>query len=133
MLEGIVRYFDLQSEHRAAPSRADKAGRTANYSDVPPKPDHAPVLPQYGAVTLGVLADPLLRNYIESGNFNIDLGSFAGRTVFATQFKDPNLPRRVRPDETGIYRVRGRKDLPCKDARTEEHRHVRAIRRRPAG
>jgi hypothetical protein len=77
MTNEIVRYFDLQSERRAvAPKRAAK-GAAAE----PPK--YAPVLPQYGAVALGVLADPLLRSYIEKGTFALDLSSIAGRTVFA--------------------------------------------------
>jgi hypothetical protein len=41
------------------------------------------VLPQYGAVALGVLADPLLRSYIKTNEFGLDVSSAAGRTAFA--------------------------------------------------
>jgi hypothetical protein len=40
-------------------------------------------LPQYGAVALGVLVDPLLRNYIALDKFNFDFGGLPGRTGFA--------------------------------------------------
>jgi hypothetical protein len=72
MLNEIVNYFDLQSDR----SFAAASGTAA-------PPEHAPVLPQYGAVSLGVSVDPLLRNYISSGAFNFDFGSLLGRTGFA--------------------------------------------------
>jgi hypothetical protein len=78
MVNEIVRYFDLQSERRAVPPKRAAKGAAAE-----PTPKHAPVLPQYGAVALGVLADPLLRNYIENHTFAFDLSSIAGRTAFA--------------------------------------------------
>jgi hypothetical protein len=87
MVNAIVRYFDLQSERRAvAPKRAAK-GAAAE-----PAPKHAAVLPQYGAVALGVLADPLLRNYIETHQFALDFAGVAGRTGFALLMAIALLP-----------------------------------------
>ena len=74
MLKEVIRYFDLQSERRSVTPR-----RAAGKTDA----KHAPVLPQYGAVALGVLADPLLRSYIDSQAFNFDFGSLLARSGFA--------------------------------------------------
>jgi len=73
MLNEVIRYFDLQSERRSLLPRGQAAG------DSP----HAPVFPQYGALTLGVLVDPFLRKYIASGVFDFDFAFFVGRTSFA--------------------------------------------------
>jgi hypothetical protein len=83
MLDEVVRYFDLQSRQR--PPRQARAAASADRAHAPEiaKRAHAPVLPQYVAVALGVLADPLLRNYIASDAFKFDLTGFPGRTVFA--------------------------------------------------
>ncbi len=72
MLNEIIGYFDLQSERRSATPR-----RAAGKTDA----KHAPVLPQYGAVALGVLADPLLN--IEKQTLNFDFAGLPGRTAFA--------------------------------------------------
>ena len=74
MLNEIVSYFDLQSERRSVTPR-----RAAGKTDA----KHEPVLPQYGAVALGVLADPLLRSYIDSQIFNFDFWSLLARSGFA--------------------------------------------------
>jgi len=81
MLNEIVRYFDLQSPPRPSTPKgvaAEPAKRAAK-----PSAEHASVLPQYGAVALGVLVDPLLRGYITSGIFNFDFAGVLGRTAFA--------------------------------------------------
>jgi hypothetical protein len=57
-----------------------------------PGTEHAAVLPQYGAVSLGVLADPLLRNYIETGNFALDISGIAAGTGFALLMAIAILP-----------------------------------------
>ncbi|MFB6414944.1 MULTISPECIES: hypothetical protein [Bradyrhizobium] len=73
MLNNIIAYFDLQSEKRAR-------GPTGFSDD---GSGHAPVLPQYFALTLGVLVDPLLRNYIASGAFNVSFQTLGARSIFA--------------------------------------------------
>jgi len=81
MLNDIVRYFDLQSQPHPSTAKgvaAEPAKRAAK-----PKAKHASVLPQYGAVALGVLVDPLLRNYIASDTFKFDFTALPGRTGFA--------------------------------------------------
>ena len=82
MLNDIVRYFDLQSPQRSVtPKGVTAAPRTKHAAE--PSAKHASVLPQYGAVALGVLVDPLLRNYIALDKFNFDFGGLPGRTGFA--------------------------------------------------
>jgi hypothetical protein len=84
MLNEIVRYFDLQADSRlTAPGRKAAAGGAGK---------HAAVLPQYGAVTLGVLADPVLRQYIETKSFAIDLSTVAAGTAFALLMAIAILP-----------------------------------------
>jgi hypothetical protein len=82
MLNDIVRYFDLQSPRRPSPGGADRTARTRNFT-AGPRAQHAPVLPQYGAVAAGVLVDPLLRSFIDSETFNFDFWSFLARAGFA--------------------------------------------------
>jgi len=43
---------------------------------------HAPVLPQYLAVALGVVVEPLLRHYVATNSWDVEWASLAGRTVF---------------------------------------------------
>jgi len=79
MLDEVIRYFDLQSEQRPTLPAGGATATAAPSADG----DHALVLPQYGAVALGVLVDPLLRGYITSGIFNFDFAGVLGRTAFA--------------------------------------------------
>jgi hypothetical protein len=79
MLDEVVRYFDLQSGKR--PPRQARGATSTSAANADRA--HAPVLPQYGAVALGVLADPLLRNYIATDAFKFDFTGFPGRTLFA--------------------------------------------------
>ena len=74
MLKEAVRYFDLHSEQRSVTRKGAAAA---------PLAEHASVLPRYGAVALGVLVDPLLRNYVAAGAFNFDFAGIGGRTAFA--------------------------------------------------
>jgi hypothetical protein len=87
----IVRYFDLRS-----PAGTVRPGRgpavSAAKRAAAPSAEHAAVLPQYGAVTLGVLADPLLRNYIETQSFTLDFAGIAARTGFALLMAIALLP-----------------------------------------
>ena len=82
MLNDIVRYFDLQSPQRSVTPKGVTAAKSAKRA-AEPSAKHASVLPQYGAVALGVLVDPLLRGYITSGIFNFDFAGVLGRTAFA--------------------------------------------------
>jgi hypothetical protein len=87
MINEIVRYFDLQS---AVGSIVPKGA--AKRAAAEPAAKHAAVLPQYGAVALGVLADPLLRNYIENQTFALDFAGIAGQTGFALLMAIALLP-----------------------------------------
>lgn len=71
MLNTILRYFDLQSNQRTGVATGHSARKK-----------HAPVLPQYIAVAAGVVAEPLLRAYIQTGVFSTDWSSLAGRIIF---------------------------------------------------
>jgi hypothetical protein len=73
MLEGVARYFDLQSQQRWKMQTEAVGGQQ----------QHAPVLPQYGALSLGVLVEPFLNNYVASGTFGFDLSGVALRGIFA--------------------------------------------------
>lgn len=82
MLNEIVRYFDLQSQQRSVTPKGVSAAKSARRA-AQPSAKHASILPQYGAVALGVLVDPLLRNYIASDTFKFDFTALPGRTGFA--------------------------------------------------
>jgi hypothetical protein len=71
MLNPIVRYFDLQSAQRTATPAGHKAASKA-----------APVLPQYLAVSAGVIIEPFLRRYIDKGSWEVDVETFLGRALF---------------------------------------------------
>ena len=88
MIDGIINYFDLQSTVGSVLPTKGAAKRVAAETAA----KHAAVLPQYGAVALGVLADPLLRNYIETQHFALDLAGIAGRTGFALLMAIALLP-----------------------------------------
>lgn len=70
MLNSIIRYFDLQSESRDVAPKGDK------------KPPHAAVFPQYLAVAVGVIIEPLLRKYVETGTWQVDWSAVGGRVIF---------------------------------------------------
>jgi len=71
MLNSLIRYFDLQSGHRKTVPVGNKS--TAAF---------APVLPQYLVVSLGVVVEPLLRNYIQNGVWSVQWSALVGRIVF---------------------------------------------------
>lgn len=70
MLNRVIRYFDLQSASR----RMVAQGQSSN--------THAPVLPQYLVVSAGVVVEPLLRHYIESGAWQYQMSALIGRVIF---------------------------------------------------
>lgn len=70
MLNVLFRYFDLQAEQRQLTAQGQAANRTA------------PVLPQYVVVSLGVVVEPLLRNYIASGSWHFSWSAFLERVIF---------------------------------------------------
>ena len=91
MLDGVVRYFDLHSPTGTlTPARGPAS--SAKKRAAAPSAEHAAVLPQYGAVTLGVLADPLLRNYIDTKSFALDISGIAAGTGFALLMAIAILP-----------------------------------------
>jgi len=51
-------------------------------SDPELSPKHAPVIPQYLAVCLGVITEPFLRTYVEHEAWSLDIEEFLGRIVF---------------------------------------------------
>lgn len=71
MLSKLIRYFDLQSESRGVAAVGHAAGAGP-----------APVIPQYLAVAAGVFIEPLLRGYIESGQWQFQWSGVLGRLVF---------------------------------------------------
>lgn len=70
MLNNLIRYFDLQSATRSAKAEGHAAS------------DRAPVFPQYAALALGVIVEPFLRHYIETGSWAVELRTVIGRIVF---------------------------------------------------
>jgi len=71
MLNNFIRYFDLQSTMRSVAAEGHAAG-----------PNHAPVFLQYVFVSAGIIVEPLLRKYIESGGWQVDWSALGGRVVF---------------------------------------------------
>lgn len=71
MWNGLIRYFDLQSSQR---SKSPKGHASST--------NHAPVIPQYVAVSLGVIVEPFLRHYIASGSWGVDVSTLLGRVIF---------------------------------------------------
>jgi hypothetical protein len=92
MLNGVVRYFDLRSSTGILTPARGPASSTKKRVAAAPAAKHAAVLPQYGAVTLGVLADPLLRNYIDTKSFALDISGIAAGTGFALLMAIAILP-----------------------------------------
>lgn len=74
MLNTVAKYFDLQSESRLHQIRTTGQSSTGG---------HAPVLPQYLAVSAGILVEPFLRQYMAQGTISFDLTSVLMRTGFA--------------------------------------------------
>jgi len=70
-MNSIIRYFDLQSDNRTTTPKGHASGQL-----------HAPVLPQYAAVTAGVIVEPLLKHYMTNNEWSFDLATFGGRLVF---------------------------------------------------
>lgn len=71
MLNSIIRYFDLQSAQRDVIAKGQRSGGK-----------YAPVLPQYFAASSGVIVEPLLRHYLNSGSWAFDWATFGGRVIF---------------------------------------------------
>ena len=71
MLNEIIRYFDLQSNHRDITAKGNSAGTP-----------YAPVFPQYLVVSAGVFVEPVLRKYINSGAWQFEWSDLLGRAVF---------------------------------------------------
>lgn len=71
MLNSIFRYFDLQSDSRTTIAQGTSSDSV-----------HAPVFPQYLVVSAGVVLEPLLRSYVQTGEWNFDSSVFGGRLLF---------------------------------------------------
>lgn len=70
MLNQIIRYFDLQSESRAAVAEG-QAGKTK----------HLPIIRQYLAFWAGIMVANWHISYIESGVWKYDISSFSEKMV----------------------------------------------------
>jgi hypothetical protein len=68
----VIRYFDLQSHRRTTIATAHRAGTRI----------HAPVVPQYLALVLGIVAQPFLQYYVEHGTWSYTIGGVIGRLLF---------------------------------------------------
>jgi hypothetical protein len=68
----IIRYFDLQSAKRTlnAVGHGAKGGVSA------------PVLPQYVALVLGIVIQPYLQHYMQTGQWSLTISDAIGRMVF---------------------------------------------------
>jgi hypothetical protein len=73
MINNIIRYFDLQSNSRTTMAKGQAGGV-----------GHAPVFPQYITLAAGVVLEPFLRRYIDSGAWNFDGSVLIGRIVFGS-------------------------------------------------
>jgi hypothetical protein len=71
-VNGIVRYFDLQSMKRSLLPEAQGGGGGVS----------APVFPQYCAVVLGVVVQPYLQQYMKIGHWSLTVPDVVGRLVF---------------------------------------------------
>ena len=71
MLNSVFRYFDLQFKIRSVTPQGTSGQST-----------YAPVLPQYLAASAGVIVEPLLRGYINTGAWQYGISALAGRVVF---------------------------------------------------
>ncbi len=71
MVNKIISYFDLQSEHREIVAKGNAASAKNTY-----------VLPQYLIVSAGVVIEPFLRIYVQSGTWGIDSSIVFGRIIF---------------------------------------------------
>jgi hypothetical protein len=69
MLNRLIRYFDLQSQRRRAAPQGNSAGMQ-------------PVLPQYLAVSAGVVVEPFLQKYMQSGVWHLDWQTLGARGAF---------------------------------------------------
>lgn len=70
-MNSLVRYFDLQSANRSTLPVGHASKRKV-----------AAVWPQYGALVAGVIAEPLLRDYITTGSWHFSPGALLGRALF---------------------------------------------------
>ena len=71
MLNNLIGYFDLQSEQRSVIAKGHASSTR-----------HAAVVPQYLAVSAGVIVEPFLRHYAAAGSWSVDLSALLGRTMF---------------------------------------------------
>lgn len=69
MINRIIKYFDLQSRRRSL--TIGVAGQ-----------ERLSVFPQYIAASLGVIAEPYLSAYANTGSFSFDTEGFVSRIIF---------------------------------------------------
>jgi hypothetical protein len=70
-LNPLIRYFDLQSEHRTPLPQGNDAASGST-----------PVVPQYLVVSAGVIVEPLLRQYLATNAWQLDWSFLLGRSIF---------------------------------------------------
>lgn len=71
-MNDVLRYFDLQSARRPDGPRAQSATGEPSL----------PVLPQYLALVAGIVVEPYIHHYIESGSWSLTFTSVLGRLAF---------------------------------------------------
>lgn len=71
-VNGIIRYFDLQSGKRTlnAVAHGGKGGASAA------------VLPQYIALVVGIVVQPYLQHYMQTNQWSLSLSDVIGRLIF---------------------------------------------------
>lgn len=74
-INNLFAYFDLQSKARGQPRLTGTARGTSG--------GNLTVLPQYGALLLGIAVQPYFENYRQTGSWAFDVGSAIGWLVFA--------------------------------------------------
>lgn len=85
-MSSFFEYFDLQSDQKKKQKelqdltlKSFNDGQTAP----PAAPNFAPVIPQYIALVLGILADPFIKSYLATKSFGLDIGALGPLLAFS--------------------------------------------------
>ena len=84
-MSALIEYFDLQSDQKKKQKELNEL-TLKSFDDgksPPATPSFAPVIPQYVALVLGILADPFIKSYIATKSFSMDLGAVGPLLAFS--------------------------------------------------
>ena len=87
-MSALIEYFDLQSDQKKKQKELNEL-TLKSFDDgksppaTPATPSFAPVIPQYVALVLGILADPFIKSYIATKSFSMDLGAVGPLLAFS--------------------------------------------------